>query len=306
LQYPTLGDIIGCSPALGRIREIARQAAQHDTAVLIVGEQGSGKTLLAAAIHAGSPHRHGPFVSVECAALSWKQLQATLLGETSRTRMGAAGNGTGRTALAEGGTLCLEEIGELPPHVQLNLLRLLQERRLRGASGGPPKPVRCAVIASSQYEPGRLVEEGRLRRDLWYRLDIVHIALPPLRERPEDIALLLGHYWRHLGQEFGATAQLSSKALGLLQAYPWPGNVHELIEVVQHLLQESRKLVIEPEDLPRSIVSAAERSKLERALNSAQGNRTKAARLLGVTPAKCDHELREHGVIESDVVSGPP
>jgi transcriptional regulator with PAS, ATPase and Fis domain len=298
----SLGHIVGSSPALGKAREVARQAAQDGTSVFIVGESGTGKELFARAIHAVSHRRHQPFLPVDCASIPREQLETDLFGGTSGTFTGAR-NGKGKkSALARAGTIFLDEIGTMSLATQGRLLHVLQERQLMGVCGASPQPVVCGVIAATACDPETLVAQGRLRRDLCYRLDVVRIVVPPLRERPEDIPLLLAHYWRHKSQDFGLTAQLSANALRILEAYPWPRNVRELIEVVEHLLRESRKLVLEPEDLPAPIVAAAERWTLTSACRLAQGNHTKAARLLGIARTSFHRKLKAHGLLDPDVV----
>jgi transcriptional regulator with PAS, ATPase and Fis domain len=299
----SLGHIVGSSPALGKAREVARQAAQDGTSVVIVGESGTGKELFARAIHAVSHRRHQPFLAIDCSPIPREQLEADLFGGTSGTFTGAARNGKGKkSALARAGTIFLDEIGAMPLATQGKLLRGLQERQLLGVCGASPQPVVCGVIAATARDPETLVAQGRLRRDLCYRLDVVRIVVPPLRERPEDIPLLLAHYWRHKSQDFGLMAQLSANALRILETYPWPRNVRELIEVVEHLLRESRKLVLEPEDLPAPIVAAAERWRLTSACRLAQGNHTKAARLLGMARTSFYRKLKAHGLLDPDVV----
>ena len=298
----SLGHIVGSSRALGKAREVARQAAQDGTSVFIVGESGTGKELFARAIHAASHRRRQPFLPIDCSSIPRAQLEVDLFGGTSGIFTGAARNGKAKkSALVRAGTVFLDEIGAMPLATQGKLLHVLQERQLMGVCGATPQPVVCGVVAATACDPETLVAQGRLRRELCYRLDVVRIVVPPLRERPEDIPLLLAHYWRHKSRDFGLMTQLSVNALRILEAYPWPRNVRELIEVVEHLLRESRKLVLEPEDLPAPIVTAAERWRLISACRLAQGNHTTAARLLGMARTSFHRKLGAHRLLDPDV-----
>jgi transcriptional regulator with PAS, ATPase and Fis domain len=203
--------------------------------------------------------------------------------------------------------------------MQAKLLRVLQERQLIRVGGVSPQPVTCSVIAATNRDLETLVAQGRFRRDLLYRLDVIRIEVPPVRERPEDIPLLVSHYWEHKSRELGRVAQLSAEALRVLEGYSWPGNVRELVNVVERMLVGSVKPVIEPSDLPAAvqaegggrirrfpsfhlgtIVAEVERRTLERALRQAQGNRNKAAQLVGLSRASFYRKLKAYGLLQGE------
>lgn len=283
----TFADIIGCSPTLVHVREAARQAAQRGASALLVGEPGTGKTLLAHAMHAASARQAHPFVLTDCAAVPPEQLEAELFG-------GGPGQAS-RFEQAQEGTLFLKTLDAMPLDLQSKLFRVLQERQLLRAGTGPI-PVTCAVMASVERDLAGLVAQGRFRRDLWYRMGVVQLDVPPLRERPADIPLLIEHYWEGKRQELGRQVHLSTAALRILEMYPWPGNVRELVVVVEQIFTAHRKLVIEPKDLPGSVLTGAERCALERALQQAQGNRTRAARLIGMSRTSLYRKLKAFGL----------
>jgi transcriptional regulator with PAS, ATPase and Fis domain len=316
----TFADIIGHSPALVQARELARQAAQGGSSVLVVGESGTGKEIFAHAIHAAGPRYRRPFVPVDCSAIPRELLESELFGYAPGAFTGASREGkAGKFELANGGTIFLDEIGEMPLEMQAKLLRVLQERQLIRVGGVTPQSVTCSVIAATNRDLETLVAQGRFRRDLLYRLDVIRLEVPALRERPEDIPLLVTHYWEHKSRELGRVAQLSAEALRVLEGYTWPGNVRELVNVVERLLVGSTKPVIEPSDLPSSIqaegagrlrrfplfhlgtvVAEAERRTLDRALRQAQGNRNKAAQLVGLSRASFYRKLKAYGLLQGD------
>jgi transcriptional regulator with PAS, ATPase and Fis domain len=316
----TFADIIGHSPSLVQARELARQAAQGGSSVLVIGESGTGKELFAHAIHAASPRLRRPFVPVDCSAIPRELLESELFGYAPGAFTGASREGkAGKFELAQGGTIFLDEIGEMPLEMQAKLLRVLQERQLIRVGGITPQPVTCAVIAATNRDLETLVAQGRFRRDLLYRLDVIRIEVPPIRDRPEDIPLLVAHYWERKSRELGRVAQLSAEALRVLEGYTWPGNVRELVNVVERLLVGSVKPVIEPSDLPAkvqaeglgrlrrfplfhlgTVVAEAERRTLERALRQAQGNRNKAAQLVGLSRASFYRKLKVYGLLNGE------
>jgi transcriptional regulator with PAS, ATPase and Fis domain len=316
----TFADIIGHSPALVQARELARQAAQGGSSVLVVGESGTGKEIFAHAIHAAGPRYRRPFVPVDCSAIPRELLESELFGYAPGAFTGASREGkAGKFELANGGTIFLDEIGEMPLEMQAKLLRVLQERQLIRVGGVTPQSVTCSVIAATNRDLETLVAQGRFRRDLLYRLDVIRLEVPALRERPEDIPLLVTHYWELKSRELGRVAQLSAEALRVLEGYTWPGNVRELVNVVERLLVGSTKPVIEPSDLPSSIqaegagrlrrfplfhlgtvVAEAERRTLDRALRQAQGNRNKAAQLVGLSRASFYRKLKAYGLLQGD------
>jgi len=315
----TLADIYGQSPALVQARELARRAAQAECAVLLLGESGTGKELFAQAIHRASPRQAGPFVPIDCAAIPRELLEAELFGYAPGAFSGATKEGKpGKFELAHGGTVFLDEIGDMPLEMQVKLLRVLQERQVVRIGGLAPAPVDFTVIAATNCALEEMASRGQFRRDLLYRLDVVRITIPPLRERREDIRLLVEDYWERKSRELGREVRLSEAALRVLEQYHWPGNVREVVNMVERLLVSATKFVIEPADLPLSltqkrtedaspslglhlptVVAEVERHMLEGALRQAQGNRNEAARLVGLSRASFYRKLKRHGLPRS-------
>jgi transcriptional regulator with PAS, ATPase and Fis domain len=311
----TFADIVGDSAAMVRARELALRAACGGSSVLLVGESGTGKELFAHAIHAASPRRSCPFVPVDCSAIPRELLEAELFGYAPGAFTGATKAGKpGKFELAHGGTLLLDEIGEMPLEMQAKLLRVLEDRRVTRVGGVAPTPAACTVIAATNRDLEDLVAHGQFRRDLLYRLDVVRIEVPPLRERPVDIPILVEHYWRQKSLELRKSAILSAQILRVLEGYSWPGNVRELVNVVERMLVSTSKRVIELQDLPpqlrqgavnrsvpfpalhlQTVVAEAERRTLARALQHAHGNRKKAAELVGLGRASFYRKLKAYG-----------
>lgn len=323
----TFDDIIGNSPTLVCARDLALHAAPVGSPVLLLGESGTGKELFAHAIHLASPRCDRPFVPVDCSAISRELLEAELFGYAPGAFTGATKEGKpGKFELADGGTVFLDEIGEMPLEMQAKLLRVLQERRIIRVGGLAPIPVDFRIVSATNRNLESMVAEKRFRHDLLYRLDVVRIEIPPLRERQEDIPLLLEHVWKQKSLELGMTATLSPKALKLLVRYLWPGNIRELRNLVERLLVSMQKPVIEAHDLPlyikqgtadisqqdistfylKTAVAEAERQALERALQHARGNRNMAAELVGLSRASFYRKLKEYGLTqdtrESDLI----
>src|SRR5436309_1977039 len=250
----TFADICGQSPALVQARELAQRAAQAECAVLLLGESGTGKELFAQAIHRASPRQAGPFVPIDCAAIPRELLEAELFGYAAGAFSGATKEGKpGKFELAHGGTVFLDEIGDMPLEMQVKLLRVLQERQVVRIGGLAPVPVDFTVIAATNCALEAMASRGQFRRDLLYRLDVVRITIPPLRERREDIRPLVEDYWARKSRELGRAVRLSEAALRVLEQYHWPGNVREVVNVVERLLVSATKFVIEPADLPLSL-----------------------------------------------------
>jgi len=319
VAHYTFADICGQAPALVQARELARRAAQAECAVLLLGESGTGKELFAQAIHQASPRHRGPFVPIDCAAIPRELLEAELFGYAPGAFSGASKAGKpGKFELAHGGTVFLDEIGEMPLEMQAKLLRVLQEYQVVRLGGLAPVPVDCTVIAATNRALEAMVLHGQFRRELWYRLDVLRISIPPLRERREDIRLLVEAYWGRKSREFGKEVQLAEATLRVLEQYSWPGNVREVVNVVERLLVSATTLVLEPEDLPPAlrqsvpeeksasrllhlptVVAEVERHTLERALRQAQGNCSEAARLVGMSRASFYRKLKSYGILRS-------
>jgi two-component system nitrogen regulation response regulator GlnG len=229
--------LIGRSPAMVEVYKEIGRVARTEMTVLLMGESGTGKELVARAIHVNSARTRGPFVTVNMAAIPRDLMESELYGHEKGSFTGAVERRPGKFELASGGTLFLDEIGEMPIELQAKLLRVLQEREVDRVGGSRPMPVDVRIVAATNADLARSVEEGRFRRDLYYRLAVVPIRLPPLREREADVVLLARHYLAKYGEQFrGRALSLGKDAEPLLLAHPWPGNVRELQNVIQRAL----------------------------------------------------------------------
>jgi DNA-binding NtrC family response regulator len=297
--------------------DTVKQVAPARATVLIEGESGTGKELVAHALHQLSPRRHGPFVAVHCAALARDLLESELFGHEKGSFTGAAERRAGRFEMADGGTLFLDEIGEIDPSVQVKILRVLEERRFERVGGQEAVDVDVRLVTATNRDLKKMVEEGSFREDLYYRLKVVVVSLPPLRDRPGDVALLVGHFLDHFNTENAKTIRgLTPDALEALTAYPWPGNVRELRNVVEQMVVLARgdRLTLRnvpaevregaeprPSARPASDLSLedAERQLIVRALKAHGGNRTRAAEQLGISRRTLHRKLNAYGLRES-------
>jgi two-component system response regulator AtoC len=304
--------IVGHSPKLNDVIERVKLVALSKATVLIEGESGTGKELIAQAIHQASPRARGPFRAVHCAALSENLLESEIFGHERGAFTGATERRVGRFESADGGTLFLDEIGEISASTQVKLLRFLETKAIERVGGNKPLELDVRLVAASNRSLERLVREGKFREDLFFRLNVVRITLPPLRERPDDIPLLLAHYLGQFAKENGvATPTVEPGALRHLTAYPWPGNIRELRNFTENavVMRRNDKLTeydLEPKFRGEGAVfpggsvvpsSAAptisptislsmednEKHLLREALIKSRGSRTKAAELLGVS-----------------------
>ncbi len=287
--------LVGGSPAFRRVVELARRVAGTDVTVLIRGESGTGKERIARLLHELSSRAQGPFVPLNCAALPESLLEAELFGIESGVATGVSAR-LGKIELANGGTLFLDEIGDLTHHLQAKLLRVVQERELERVGGRAPLRVDVRLITATNRDLEGMMKSGEFRTDLYYRLRVVELTLPPLRQRPEDIPLLAQHFARLAGQRLGkARVQLSRPALELLAQHDFPGNVRELENMVEAAVALSAGERVEREDLllaiggSRRLTAEASgtldevvRVHVERMLERHQGNRVAAARALGI------------------------
>jgi DNA-binding NtrC family response regulator len=295
-------DLLGSSPALEIILKQARSVATTSATVLLIGENGTGKEILARAIHSESPRAGGPFVAVSCAALPETLIESELFGHEKGAFTSALSARKGRFELADGGTLFLDEIADLTPTVQVKLLRVLQERSFERVGGSKSLNVDIRLIAASNRDLEKEVEAGRLRRDLFYRLNVVPLLLPALRNRKEDIPLLAAHFAVKAAEKYGRPApELDPNLIDALQEYLWPGNVRELENLMERLvvLSSGSNLGLEflPEKMLRVLSDAnvADETTLEgavsalkcrmilNALQSEGGNKVAAARRLGIS-----------------------
>jgi DNA-binding NtrC family response regulator len=306
------GGMVGHSACLRRLLERACQVAKSDADVLIVAESGTGKELLARFIHRTSARRDYPFVAVNCAAFPEALLESELFGHVRGAFTGAVASRPGKFELASGGTILLDEVSEMPASLQPKLLRVLQEREVDRLGDTRPLRVDVRVIATTNRNLSSLVEEGRFRADLFYRLDVVPLTLPPLRERREDIPELVEHFV-HKHAAPSRAIRLSEELLRRLMEYGWPGNVRELENVVRRILvlssgQVAGVEVLEGKEVADKKTATArfptegvtlrdmERQLLERTLEATGGNRTRAAEILGVSLRTVRNKIREFGL----------
>jgi len=304
--------IIAKSQRMLELLDMAKEAAQSAAPVLITGESGTGKELLARYIHAQGPRREGPFVAVNCAAIPEGLLESELFGHERGAFTGAVGQKKGKFELAHRGTLLLDEISEMPISLQAKLLRALQEGEVDRIGGTKPVKVDVRPIATSNRDLLQRIKEGKFREDLYFRLNVIHLHIPPLRERREDIPLLVHHFLEKYSRLNGRPLrELSPKAMKALLDYHWPGNVRELENVIHRAVLFSRGERIEERDLRlerealteeghRTLsdlnLREAEKRLIVLALERAKGNRTEAARLLGVSVRTVRNKIKEYGL----------
>jgi DNA-binding NtrC family response regulator len=311
-----LNAIIGAHGGLSGVAELLPNIAGTHATVLIRGESGTGKELIARAIHAASPRLDSAWVTVNCAGLPPSLLESELFGFERGSFTGAHARHTGLVEAADGGTLFLDEIGDMALEAQSRLLRVLQERELTRIGGREPVKVDVRVIAATHRDLKQRVAEGLFREDLYYRLNVVEISLPPLRERKQDIAGLIDHFLEKHSRRHGRPAPRPDDAtLAWAKAFGWPGNVRELENLVERAVVVGRfeavqfMVATEPPALPaappsmpvvplRQAVAEAERTAVLAALRAANGNKTEAARLLGVSYKTLFNKLHEHGIKE--------
>lgn len=302
--------IAGGSPAFNRVLEAVEQVAATDATVLIKGETGTGKELIARAIHQRSHRARGQLVSFNCAAIPETLLASELFGHERGAFTGAVERRKGRFEQAHGGTLFLDEIGELPPQVQVMLLRVLQESEFERLGGGQTVRVNVRIVAATNRDLAEEVRAGRFRSDLFYRLNVFPLSLPPLRERPEDISPLVTYFAAKYGERFGrAITRIERRTMKMLETCSWPGNVRELENTIAHAVILSRNglLRIDRETMLSSDVigglepqlSAKEREAIEAALRSSRGRiagQNGAARRLGMAPSTLEYRIKRLGI----------
>ncbi|MBI4799193.1 MAG: sigma-54-dependent Fis family transcriptional regulator, partial [Desulfarculus sp.] len=259
-QGQGFGQIVGDSKAMRQVYEMVDKVAATKATVLITGESGTGKELIARAIHSRSPRAEEPFVAVNCMALTETLLESELFGHEKGAFTGAAGRRKGRFELADKGTLFLDEVGEIAPALQVKLLRVLQERTFERVGGNQSISVDVRIVAATNRDLTRAVASGRFREDLFYRLNVVRLALPPLRERKEDLPALVAHFVRRYAAETGRTPpQVSQEAMRRIYDYAWPGNVRELENALERAVIMSGA-EIHPSDLPLEVAPSEKAS----------------------------------------------
>ena len=305
--------IVGDSGQMQEVLSLVRRVAPSDATVLIRGESGTGKELIARALHYASPRAAGPLVKVNCAALAESLLEAELFGHEKGAFTGAIASRKGRFELADGGSIFLDEIGDLPPHLQVKLLRVLQEREIERVGSSRPVKVDVRLLAATHRNLEALVREGRFRDDLYYRINVVTIMLPPLRERREDLPPLIDHFLRTFAEKNGKTVRgITREAREALLRYDYPGNIRELENLMERAVVLTRDDVIGMEDLPLTLeapapesgeeagliaaVEGLERRMIREALAKAEGTQTRAAELLGISERVLRYKLRKYGL----------
>jgi transcriptional regulator with PAS, ATPase and Fis domain len=313
-----LSGIIGQSAKMQELYGVVRALAVTDVATLIQGETGTGKELIARAIHYGSPRRAKRFVAVNCGALAETLLESELFGHERGAFTGAIARRLGVFEIADGGTLFLDEIGEISPSTQVRLLRVLQEGEFHRVGGTTPIKVDVRILSATNQELEALVQAGRFRQDLYYRLNVFPIRIPPLRERVEDIPLLVAHFIERCSQRIQRSVRrVSPDVMALLMAYAWPGNVRELENIIQRMMVVARKDTLEVDDLPPELRQApsvprgaarvlkdlakgsaevAERSAILDALKEHLGNVTRTAKALGISRATLQNKMKQYGL----------
>ena len=310
-------NIIGRSAAMQRVFERVRVVAPAPSTVLIVGESGSGKELIANAIHEHSPRAAGRFVALNCGAIPGEILEAELFGHERGAFTGAHQRRIGKLEAANGGTLFLDEISELSTDLQVKLLRVLEERTITRVGGNDEVPVDFRLVAATNRDLESEVARGRFRQDLYYRLKVVTIALPPLRQRTEDIPLLVGHFVERFNADLGRhVTRVAPPLLDALRSYPWPGNVRELRNVVENMVLFGRSDELGLADLPAEYrglpaprgggggeewtprpMAEIERDAILRTLELTKGHRAKAAQLLDIGLRTLQRKLKEYGAV---------
>jgi len=314
----SLDNLVGESPEMIAAFKVVRQVAPSSSSVLLLGESGTGKELFAQALHQNSPRRKRPFVKVACAALPETLLESELFGHEKGAFTGALFARAGRFELADGGTLFLDEIGDISPTVQVKLLRFLEEREFERVGGNKTYKVDVRIVAATHRDLPRRIEEGAFREDLFYRLNVIQIHIPPLRDRANDIALLAHHFVAKYAHANGKRLRgISDGALGLLLRHPWPGNVRELENAIERavVLADSPTLddthfptlrrtetasaaaTVGPGSkvrIPGSTLADLEREAILKTMEAVSGSTSRAAAMLGISPRKIQYKLKEY------------
>ncbi|MDL2268430.1 sigma-54 dependent transcriptional regulator [Desulfosarcina sp. OttesenSCG-928-A07] len=313
--------LVGSSPAMIRLMETVSQVAVSEATVMITGESGTGKELVASAIHANSPRKAGPLVRINCAAITETLLESELFGHEKGAFTGADRRKEGRFVQADGGSLFLDEVGEMPVTMQVKLLRVLQERELTRVGGETVIPVDVRVIVATNRNLAQMVKEGTFREDLYYRLNVVELKMPPLRDRPEDIPLLAAHFLTRFAEKNRKSVnRFSPRAMDKLIRYPWPGNVRELMNTIERAVVLSRSDCLdetdfeglaknssptdtEPDENKLSLdgmlaldgsLEHIEREAISHALGMTGGNKSEASRRLGISRKTLREKMKKY------------
>jgi two-component system response regulator HydG len=314
-------NIIGTSPAMQEVFDVIEQVARSKATVLVTGESGTGKELVAQAIHENSPRSGAPFVKLHCAALAETILESELFGHEKGAFTGAAARREGRFKQADGGTLFLDEIGEISPAIQVKLLRFLQERTFERVGGNEVLKVDVRVIAATNRDLPAEIAAGKFREDLYYRLNVVNVEMPPLRARPSDLLPLATHFLQRFAKENGkAIVAFDDDAVERITAYRWPGNVRELENVIERavVLCDGPKLTAKhlpagvgalPRGalrIPGSTLAEVERHLILATLEACGGRTSQAAQMLDISVRKIQYKLHEYGVTLQRTPVRPP
>jgi len=310
-------ELVGSGDKMAVVRRTVEKVAASDTTVFVAGESGTGKELVARAIHRLSKRAAGPFIKVNCGALTETLLESELFGHERGAFTGAIKQKLGRFELADNGTLFLDEVGDVPPAMQVKLLRALQEQEFERVGGEAPIKVNVRVVSATNKELEAEVAAGRFRQDLYFRLHVLPVKLPPLRERREDIPLLCSHFVAKLGPKTNARVRaVSDAALGRIMAYHWPGNVRELENAIEQALVFAESEEITPAALPQFLQGGAEEDRLDvprelslpeilddlerqlilKAYAKAGRVKTETARLLGIKTSALYYKLEKYGI----------
>ncbi|GAB4342347.1 MAG: sigma-54 dependent transcriptional regulator [Desulfobulbaceae bacterium] len=312
------GAMVGRTRVMRDLFELGRKVAPYNTTVLVLGESGTGKELVARGLHTHSPRAAMPFIAVNCGTIPENLLESEFFGYVKGAFTGADQDRKGLFGEAEGGTLFLDEIGELPPPLQVKLLRVLQEGEIRPVGGSSTEPVNVRVIAATARDLAEEVAAGTFRQDLFYRLNVLSIRIPPLRDRIEDVPLLADHFRKRLNRKLDtAVEKIAPEAMSLLVNYPWPGNVRELENVLERAMILCGRDTITPDDLPEKIRAGAgftpkselyggfslkegseqlERLLISRALRETGGNKSRAAELLEISYPSLLAKIKKYGL----------
>ncbi len=308
--------MVGGGLAMQRVFSLIQAAARNDSSVLIVGESGTGKEVVARSIHYAGTRARKPFVPVNCSAIPRGLIESELFGHRRGAFTGASATTLGLVRSADGGTLFLDEFAEMPLDTQAKLLRTLQERTVRPVGDVAEMRVDVRIVAATNRNVDEAISDGLLRQDLYYRLAVIRIELPPLRHRPDDIPFLIQHFMDKFGRVFpNRIAGVEPKALDALQHYRWPGNVRQLENMIESLFAMGLEGTVRLEDLPEAVraeeiqqiaeegdapsaLSEAERAAIERALKASDGNKSRAAAMLKISRTRLYRKIREYGLPE--------
>lgn len=256
--------IIGKCHTIQKVFDLVDKAAVSDSTVMINGESGTGKELIARSLHHKSERREGPFIPVNCAAIPHDLLESELFGYEKGAFTGAVNSRVGRLEMAHRGTILLDEIGDMPPVLQVKLLRVLAEREIDRIGGTKPIKIDVRIIAATHHNLESLIEKGTFREDLFYRLNVIPINMPPLRERKEDIPLLIKHYLKHFNQAKNKSITgINDDAMETLVNYRWPGNIRELVNFIERMVVLSSGTILTPRDLPDKVLGDVPQKALE-------------------------------------------